>query len=772
MNKAVKSVLFILLFAVLITCGSDSGNINIEDGNTAAGTGSIVARAIWPDTSVNAIGYALSAMLPTESAVPSIVQTVRVIISGPGMSNMQTDFNASAGSGRISGVPAGTGRIVTMQGLDAGKTVIYEGSVSNITVSAGQTTDCGTVFMNLLFSDTQMKKLTASDAQEIDQFGSSVSMSGDYAIVGATSEDTGASNAGAAYIFYRNRDGDDNWGQVKKLTASDAQENAYFGNSVSISGDYAIVGAHLGRGDWTGAAYIFYRNQGSTDNWGEVTKLTASDAQAYDHFGSVSISGDYAIVGAWGEATGGFQAGAAYMFYRNQGGPNNWGEVAKITAPDAVTGDSFGISVSISDYYAIVGASREDPEGVLDAGAAYIVNRLNYQLPKLTASDAEEEDSFGVSVSISGDYAIVGAHMEDTASDRAGAAYIFYRNQGSTDIWGEVTKITAFDAEAVDYFGRSVSISGDYAIVGAPGDDTWGDSAGAAYILDRNLGWGQLAKLTASDADSWDEFGDSVSISGDYAIVGAYVEGGDWTGAAYIFYRNQGSTDNWGEVTKLTASDAQPFSSFGESVSISGDYAIVGACYDDAGGISDAGAAYIYYRHQGGTNSWGEVTRLTSSSAEMYGNFGSSVSISGDYAIVGASGEDPEGVSDAGVAYIFYRNQGGTDNWGEVTKLTASYAQPVDYFGDSVSISGDYAIVGAYTEDTWGDSAGAAYLFYRNEGGTDNWSQISKFTASDAEAGDWFGKSVSISGYYAIIGASREDPEGVSDAGAAYLFYR
>ena len=156
---------------------------------------------------------------------------------------------------------------------------------------------------------------------------------------------------------------------------------------------------------------------------------------------------------------------------------------------------------------------------------------------KITASDAQAGDTFGRSVSISGDYAIVGAYMEDAGGGDAGAAYIFDRNQGGTDNWGEVTKLTASDAQLHHFFGFSVSISGDYAMVGASDDDVGGSGAGAAYsFLRSGFTWNQQCKIMASDAQSGDAFG-TVSISDNYAIIGAYDEdsGGSTAGAAYIY---------------------------------------------------------------------------------------------------------------------------------------------------------------------------------------------------------------------------------------------
>ncbi len=392
------------------------------------------------------------------------------------------------------------------------------------------------------------------------------------------------------------------------------------------------------------------------------------------------------------------------------------------------------------------------------------------EVKKLTASDAQAEDSFGVSVAISGDTAVVAARFEDTEGINAGAAYVYQRDQGGADSWGEVTKLVASDAEAGDYFGTSIAISGDIVVVGARFESAGGFQAGAAYVFRRDQGgtdnWGEVQKLTASDAQSTDWFGATVAVSGDTAVVGAYLEdsGGDFAGAAYVFQRDQGGQDNWGEVKKLTASDAQAEDTFGASVAVSGDTVVVGAFLEDAGG-DRAGAAYVFQRDQGGQDNWGEVTKLMASDAQAGDFFGVGVAVSDDTVVVGADNDDAGGDL-AGAAYVFQRDQGGADSWGEVTKLTASDAEAGDFFGSGVSVDGDTAVVGAFRAGT---GAGAAYVFGRDHGGAGNWGEVKKLTASDAQAGDFFGIRVAISGGAVVVGAHHEDAGG-NDAGAAYVF--
>jgi hypothetical protein len=338
---------------------------------------------------------------------------------------------------------------------------------------------------------------------------------------------------------------------------------------------------------------------------------------------------------------------------------------------------------------------------------------------KLLASDGDSHDNFGTSVSINGDYAIIGAYLDEENGENSGSAYVFKRNNTS---WEEEAKLTASSGPQ---FGISSSIDGDYAIVG-----TWGNNG--AYIFKRDgTNWMQQTKLTGLDGN----FGRSVSIDGNYTIVGSHGED-NYTGAAYIFKRDG---TNWTQQARLTASDGTEIDVFGISVSVDGDYAIIGAY--------KAGTAYIFKRD--GTN-WTQQAKLTG----IENSFGLCVSIDGDRALVG----EDIGNDGKGAAYIFKRI--GT-NWIEDAKLVASDAEKSSLFGGSVSIDGEYVIVGADCDG----STGAAYTFKYN--GT-NWIEEAKLLASDGED-DVFGTSVSIDGENAIIGAYYDNDNG-KESGSAYIF--
>ena len=237
-------------------------------------------------------------------------------------------------------------------------------------------------------------------------------------------------------------------------------------------------------------------------------------------------------------------------------------------------------------------------------------------------------------------------------------------------------------------------------------------------------------------------------------VVGAYAADGN--GSAYVFCRNQGGADKWGQVAKISASDGAPSDGFGSSVSIDGDTVIVGASQDDDNGFA-SGSAYVFYRNQGGTDSWGQVAKISASDGVDNGFFGCSVSIDDDTVVVGA-----HGVNGTGPAYVFYRNQGGTDSWGQAAKISLSDGDNHCLFGCSVSIDGDTVVVG----DDLDNGTGSAYIFYRDQGGTDTWGQVAKISPADGNVNDSFGSSVDVSDDTVLIGASGDN----SYSGSAYVY--
>ncbi len=367
-----------------------------------------------------------------------------------------------------------------------------------------------------------------------------------------------------------------------KLTASDGEASDSFGRSVSVSGDTAIVGALAD--DASGSAYVFVR---SGSSWIEQAKLTASDGATGDWFGvSVSVSGETAVVGAYGDDDSGSYSGSVYVFVRSG---STWTEQAKLTASDGAVDDWFGYSVSVRGDTALAGARYDDDKGT-SSGSAYVFVRSGStwsEQAKLTASDGAADDEFSRSVSVSGETAVVGAYNDDDNGSNSGSAYVFVRSSG---VWTQQRKLTPSDGAAFDWFGVSVSVNADTAVVGGHGDDDNGSQSGSAYVFVRSGSlWAEQAKLTASDGAAGDNFGFSVSVSGNTAVAGAHGDGG-YSGSAYVFVRGGSS---WSEQAKLTASDGATSDNFGVSVSVSGETAVVGAHGDDDNG-SWSGSAYVF----------------------------------------------------------------------------------------------------------------------------------------------------------------------------------
>jgi hypothetical protein len=637
----------------------------------------------------------------------------RLRLSGAELA-LEVDTRAAAYPVRIDPLIVGASpKLIASDGAsddNFGSSVSLDGNTA-LVGAPGKANGTGAAYLFVLSNETwtQQAKLTASDAASGDSFGWAVGVSGDTALVAAPNK---ASGTGTAYVFVLSGGV---WSQQAELTASDGGTTAFFGYSVGISGNTALVGAY-GYTNNSGAAYVFVNNGGT---WSQQQKLTASDGASNDQFGrAVSISGNTALVGARFHAN----SGAAYVFTSSGG---TWTQQAELTASDRGQQDQFGFAVSVGGNTALVGA----PGKTSFTGAAYLFTSSGgtwTQQQELTASNAASGDDFGWSVSVSGNTALVGAPDKVTFT---GAAYVF-SNDGGT--WTQQVELTASGGMQFDQFGYSVSISGNTIIAGAPFKT---NEAGAVYAY--QIG----PELDASDGTADADFGGSVSVSGNMALIGASSKAAS-TGAAYVFVNNGGT---WTQQAELAASDGAEDDDFGTSVSISGNTALVGA----PGSATATGAAYVFINSSG---NWIQQTKLAAGDAAQNDFFGTSVSLSGNTALVGA----PLKANDIGAAYIFVQNSG---SWTQQAELTASDGTYEDYFGGSVSVSGNTALIGAPGHAL---NTGAAYVFVGNSG---SWTLQAELTASDASRGDGFGGSVSVSGNIALIGAPSH-----AYTGAAYVF--
>ncbi|MBK8425525.1 MAG: FG-GAP repeat protein [Lewinellaceae bacterium] len=378
--------------------------------------------------------------------------------------------------------------------------------------------------------------------------------------------------------------------------ASDGAGGDLYGSSIDIDGTLAIVGAPYddnAKGINSGAAYILSRN--GSGGWDEIKKLVIPDGDADDMFGdAVAINGTTVIVGA----TRAFGKGAAYIFSQNQGGANNWGLVKKLLASDGAATDDFGASVDITSDYAVVGAPLDESPQV-NRGSFYLYERdfggvNNWgERVRRSSSDGATNDNFGISVSIDGSTVLVGARYDDESGSNSGAAFTFVRDFPSANNWGQTQKLLSADLAAGDYFGSSVAISGNNLVIGSYLDDNaGGNNAGSAYVFNFSGSWTEVAKLIASDAVVADQFGISVDIDGGTVIVGSQFDDDMLTnsGSAYIFTEGSG----WAQVDKLLGSAVTTNDNFGRSVAVDGAYAGVGAFKDDLLSSLDQGSAYFF----------------------------------------------------------------------------------------------------------------------------------------------------------------------------------
>jgi hypothetical protein len=313
-------------------------------------------------------------------------------------------------------------------------------------------------------------------------------------------------------------------------------------------------------------------------------------------------------------------------------------------------------------------------------------------------------------------------------------------------------------ASAQDFLGHASAISGDTAVVGAPGDNDLGASSGSASVFVRDgTGWMLQQTLLPDDGQQGSVFGSSVAIDGNTIVVGATEAGFFGLGAAYVFVFD-GLT--WTQQDKLLPGTPSALSNFGATAAIDGDTVVVGAPHPQ-GIVPAEGEAYVYFRS--GTT-WSQQQRVLANDGAPGEWYGTSVSVSGDRMAVGASKDDPKG-TDSGSAYVFKRV--GT-SWTQEAKVFPEDGSSLDRFGASVSIDADTLSVGAWGDDDLGSGSGSAYVFARSG---ETWSPQGKLHAPDASTGDFFGGSMSVSGDTLVVGANIGDG-GAIDSGSAYVFER
>jgi|GEM_PF-1956870 len=678
----------------------------------------------------------------------------RPISPGPKAANLIVLSNSPAspeiielvGEG-VEGLQPGIAQVLASRGdvaLSFGSTVAVENDYLIVGAEGQRETEPGAAYIYLRNEDewTQQTLLTALDGAAGDRFGSAVAISETHAIVGAWNSE---SERGAAYIFVKSGSA---WIQQAKIIAADGSAGDQFGRSVSIDGEFAVVGAWQNsneRGASAGAVYV-YRLDGS--EWTQYVKLLAPDGELGDRFGSsVAVQGGRIVAGA---ANGGFFGeGRAYVFSWQD---PVWDTESVLVPEGAGLSDGFGSTVTIEGDLAVIGAPLYDRSTSIDEGIAYIFERDNsgewLLRTKIEAEDGASGFQFGTSVDIQGNEVIVGAPGAD---NQLGAVYVFLR---SGNEWLGQNKISPDEGQDGESFGRALAYAGFDLIIGAPDNaNINGADAGIVYLYSRRLNnWDFEFTVLASNKLIQPLFGTSVAIQDSVAVIGAEGKERD-AGAAFVY---ELSDNGWTQVAELEASDGSAGDLFGNAVSISGDVIVVGAPGDDNERGIDAGAVYIFLR---GSMGWSEQVRLVSSDGAFNDQFGRSVTIDGTTIAIGAPFGDTVAGQDAGKVYIFEANG---PQWTEQVIISLADGSAEDQLGTSVSLENTTLVIGAPENAA---KTGRVYVF--EEAGV-AWQREAVLTSSDGANGDQFGIDVDLDDNYILAGAPLHN----SEQGAAYVFRR
>ncbi|MFG0253063.1 MAG: FG-GAP repeat protein [Phycisphaerales bacterium JB038] len=392
---------------------------------------------------------------------------------------------------------------------------------------------------------------------------------------------------------------------------------------------------------------------------------------------------------------------------------------------------------------------------LLACSAARAEDLVWVQEAKFLAGDGHAGDLLGHAVDMDGDRVVISVPYNGDYGQWSGCVYVF---KLENELWIEEAKLIGSDTWFHDKFGMSVAIEGDTIVVGATGVDDHGYRAGAVYVFQHDgESWLQEATLLPTDVAAEDYLGQAVAISGDWIVAGAAGDddNGDSAGAAYVFHHDG---QCWEEHAKLLTSDGAALDHFGLSLAMGVDIVAISAVGDDDHG-ADSGSVYIY-RYDGA--SWVVDAKITNSDGSRMDWFGWALDLCGDAIIVGVDLDDDYGQS-SGSAYVF-RHDGAA--WIEEAKLIPSDSAYKDHFGHAVSIDNQLAVVGAYMDDDSGDESGSAYVF-EYVGGT--WMETAKLLPDDGDIEDWFGYSVSLRSNRAVVTTPCDDDNG-GNSGSAYVF--
>ena len=608
--------------------------------------------------------------------------------------------------------------------------------------------------------EVPVRSLVNPDAGENDAFGYAVAISGDRVVVGARYGDSGVAHAGMAYVYDLASATPE---QPVLGLPNPAASGQNFGHAVAISGSRVVVGApqETGGGDLS-RVYVYDVSSGTP----QVPVGTFADATAgtNERFGwSVSVSGDKVAVGAPHEDSGADNSGATYVYDFSAGPPS--GPWATILNPAPAISDEFGAAVSVSGNHLAIGNALDD-QGASEAGRVYAYE-LNTGGASLYATmenpSPQSGDQFGRAVSFAGNRLLTGAHGDNTGGSDVGSAYVY-------DFAGSPPPVPLFtintpSISSAEEFGTAVAISGSIVVIGAHHDDKAGNqNSGTVFLYDRQSPTPGTPVLILENPNPTlnDYFGAAVAINGDVVAVAAYQDDNPVTnsGVVYLYDRNSGTPT----VPFLTIINpaANSQDQFGNAIAISGSRLVVGCAKNDVGATGDAGSAYVFDLSSGTPAV--PVAALDNPAPAADDGFGYSVAISGTKVFVGAPGNDT-GAANAGSAYL-YDISSGTP---AVPVAVFDNPNPTldDFFGHAVAVSDGWLVAGAYQDDAGDRDAGCAYVYSFGE--LPSTAPFLTLLNPSPEPEDYFGIATAISGSRIVIGASEMDLF-AADAGSAFVY--
>ncbi len=619
--------------------------------------------------------------------------------------------------------------------------------------------DSGVVWIHDANSGALLHRLDNPLPLPESYFGWSVAVSGNRVVIGAPEDNTGASDAGIAYVY--------DLGSVTPsvpvltLVNPNPAANDGFGYSVAIFGSKVVVGTPDGNSGLADAGCVYVFDLSSSTPAIPVGQMNHPDPAGQNFGHSVSISGSRIAVGACQEGIGA-DISRAYIYDLSSGTPT----VPFLTLDDGtpLTNEQFGFAVAIHENRVVVSAPRDDTMG-MDSGRAYAYDLSSGTpaVPMAVLADVTPavEDLFGMSLSLSGAIVAVGAHLDDDGAVNSGSVYCF--NLSSVTPGVAVASIDNPGPSSDDEFGRAVSLSGTRLLVGATGDNTGANNAGSAYVFEILSGTPgvPLVSVNNPSPSSTDEFGDAVAISGSLVVVGSSRDdkGAGNAGSVAVYNLDLAAP----EIPVLLIDNPSPNGTdyFGGAVAASGDIVAVSAKNDDAG-ASNAGTVYVY--NTAALVPGTPMRVIPNPAPQANDEFGNTLAMSGNLLVVGSL-KNNTGGDDAGSVYVF--NLASPTPGVPVHVIDNPEPAAGDWFGYSVAISGQRLVVGTPRDDAGAINAGRVYVFDLD---SPNPSAPVTVISNPAPAvNDEFGSAVAVSGPHLVIGSWKDDTVGV-DAGDARVY--